>query len=31
MRIIKYENKYKEEWDKFVNISKNGTFLLNRD
>ncbi|MHD0319369.1 GNAT family N-acetyltransferase [Fusobacterium sp. THCT1E2] len=31
MKIIKYENKYKEEWNQFINISKNGTFLLNRD
>lgn len=31
MKIIKYEKKYKEEWNKFVDNSKNGTFLLKRE
>ena len=31
MKIIKYEDKYKTEWDNFIENSKNGTFLLKRD
>ena len=31
MKIIKYEDKYKVEWDNFIENSKNGTFLLKRD
>lgn len=31
MKILKYEEKYKNEWDKFIENSKNGTFLIKRD
>lgn len=31
MKISKYEEKYKKEWDEFVENSKNGTFLIKRD
>jgi len=31
MKILKYEEKYKKEWDEFVENSKNGTFLIKRD
>lgn len=31
MKILKYEEKYKREWDEFIENSKNGTFLIKRD
>ena len=31
MKILKYDEKYKKEWDKFIENSKNGTFLIKRD
>lgn len=31
MRIVRYNPEHKNEWDSFVNRSKNGTFLLCRD
>ena len=31
MKILKYEEKYKKEWDEFIENSKNGTFLIKRD
>lgn len=31
MKILKYEKKYKKEWDDFVENSKNGTFLIKKD
>ncbi len=31
MQIISYNNQYKEEWNRIVNASCNGTFLFNRD
>lgn len=31
MKILKYEKKYKKEWDEFVENSKNGTFLIKKD
>lgn len=31
MKILKYEEKYKKEWNEFVENSKNGTFLIKRD
>jgi len=31
IEINKYENKYKNEWNYFIDISKNGTFLFNRN
>lgn len=31
MQILKYGEKYKKEWDEFVENSKNGTFLIKRD
>lgn len=31
MKILKYEEKYKKEWNEFVESSKNGTFLITRD
>lgn len=31
MKILKYEEKYKNEWDQFIENSKNGTFLIKRD
>ena len=31
MKILKYEEKYKNEWDEFIENSKNGTFLIKRD
>lgn len=31
MQIIRYNKEYKQDWDKFVDSSKNGTFLLKRD
>lgn len=31
MKILKYEEKYKNEWDEFIENSKNGTFLIKRN
>ena len=31
MKIIRYTHNYKSQWDEFVNVSKNGTFLHLRD
>lgn len=31
MKIVSYTIQHKEEWNRFVHESKNGTFLLNRD
>ncbi len=31
MQIIRYNKEYKQDWDNFVDSSKNGTFLLKRD
>lgn len=31
LSILRYESKYKSQWDKFIHNSINGTFILNRD
>lgn len=31
LRIVRYEATHKEEWDRFVSASRNGTFLFLRD
>ena len=31
LKVIKYTRPLKEEWDAFVDVSKNGTFMLIRD
>lgn len=31
VQVIRYNEKYKEDWNKFVANSKNGTFLFNRN
>ena len=31
LKVIKYNRPLKEEWDAFVDVSKNGTFMLMRD
>ena len=30
MNIVPYTNQLKDEWDSFVRLSKNGTFLFER-
>ena len=31
MRVVKYETSFQKDWDDFVKISKNGTFLFERN
>ena len=31
IQIVKYEEKYKNDWNDFLSRSKNGTFLFNRN
>ena len=31
IEIIRYEEKYKSQWDHLIDISKNGTFLFHRN
>ena len=31
LKVVRYENRYKNDWDKFVNEAKNSTFLFRRD
>ena len=31
LSILRYESKYKSQWDEFIHNSINGTFILNRD
>lgn len=31
LEIIRYEEKYKSQWNEFLKLSKNGTFLLSRN